>query len=87
MMDLTLTLLLVSLVITGISVAIASVYGGLILGAAVGSIGIIGLAFIPSPPLIPQWIAIFLILIEVVYAASRVAGIFNFGGGINGGAS
>ena len=86
-MDFALSLLLVVLGIITISTAISVIYGGIILGTIIVTIGVVGLAFIPATPIIPPYIAVTLIIIEVVFISLKLAGMFSFSSGNTGGAS
>ena len=80
-MDVATITLFISMVITmtcfGLGAYCGGIYGGLIFG----TIAILGFSLIPTIPMIPIWVAVLVILLEIILIAYKVAQAFGIGQG------
>jgi len=80
-MDITTLATLIGIVIVGIMALVGSVFGGMIGAIILSTIAILGLALLPAIPIIPIWIAILIVAIEVLFIAYKIAEAFGIGRG------
>ena len=80
-MDTSIILSIIGIIIVGIMAIVGGIYGGLIVAVLLGTIALIGLAILPSTPIIPIWIAILVITVEVIFIAYKIAKAFGMGEG------
>ena len=61
---------------------VGSVFGGMAGAVILGTLAILGLALLPAIPIIPIWIAVSIIVIEVIFIAYKLAQAIGLGKGV-----
>ena len=80
-MDIGTMISILGIAIVGIMAIIGSIYGGFIVAVLLSTITLIGLAILPATPIIPIWVAVLVIVGEVLFIAYNIAKLFGLGSG------
>ena len=78
-MDVATMSLLIGILITMVAALIGGFFAGFTGALILGSLAMLSLAFIPATPIIPIWLAVFIVTIEIILAAYKIATGFGLG--------
>lgn len=80
-MDIATMITIIGIALVGIMAILGSIYGGFVVAVLLSTITLIGLAVLPSTPIIPIWVAVLVIIGEVLFIAYNIAKLFGLGSG------
>ena len=78
-MDIATMSLLIGILITMVAALIGGFFAGFTGALILGSLAMLSLAFIPATPIIPIWLAVFIVTIEIILTAYKIATSFGLG--------
>jgi len=72
-MDILTILLVIGIIVSAAGFIIGGMFAGAMGAAILGTLVLVGFATIPTTPFIPLWVVIFIIIIEAVLLAYKIA--------------